>query len=278
MSVDVGAGVLVDPPGCTPPRFGLLSVAEVEDRTDGHWELGVNYDLMSCEDLITVEVCPVLPEDKTPSATGWNNATSSPFALVAGYKCSTGGRTRLSEAWDYAGKRLDRGEGRSLERRFWTVDLAGATDVVDLTPEGGAVAITDGLAMLESALGDCSPCNPIIHASRGMGTYLAERHLIGAEGNVMTALGTGSQVAVGGGYPLTGPAGDEPAAGEAWIFGTGSVKILRGSTFFTPDRSDTAASVDRAINDQMVFAERFYAALLDCCKFAVRVNLKSCCC
>jgi hypothetical protein len=47
MGIVGDGGVLVDPPGCKPANFGLLSVAEVEDRTDGHWETGIEYDLLT---------------------------------------------------------------------------------------------------------------------------------------------------------------------------------------------------------------------------------------
>lgn len=287
MGISGDGGLLVSGPAFRAARFGLLAVADVELVRDGHWQSGIEHDVESCDDLFALQPCP--PADipaKDPGTGPVGTEFADPFWLVAGYKCSVGGRP-VEEAWDFAQRRLDRGEGRSLERTFWTgrdrdnnpvrQSLAGNPDTVDLTPVAGAVQITDGVAMLESFLGDCYPGSGVIHASRGLGTYLGERNLLVRDGDVMRATGTDTAVVIGGGYPITGPAGVVPAAGEAWLFATGGIKVLRGEAFFTPPRGDLAGSIDRTINDQVVYAERPYATLLDCCIAAVRVVLGSCC-
>jgi hypothetical protein len=279
------AGVQVDGPSCVPAKFGLASVAEIEDREKGHWLDGVHYDRLSCDDLLVVsQFCE--PHTKTDSASGVDFPESDTFAIIAGYECSAAGDT-LAVAWDRAAKRLDQGAARSVERAFWTgQDSAGNNlrqslgqnpDVVDVTPVGGAVSITDGFAMLESWGGENMACQPILHAARGLGVYLAERNVIEHDGDVMYSRGTGSRVSIGGGYLVSGPDTVAAAAGEGWLFVTGSVKILRAPTFFTPDRDDDAAALDRVLNDVAVFAEREYAILLECGVAAVRVNIQSCC-
>lgn len=292
-------GVEVTGPNCVRSRYGLLSVAETEEVPDGHWESGFHHIQVSCEDIETRVVnCP---QDTTPKDTedaGLDFPVGDAFTLIAPFKCSTGG-LRLSEAWDYAEERLNRAEDRSLEQVFWTgrdaLDnrvrgalgsaIIGPDDdddeteeVVDLTPAAGAVSITDGLALLEQWAGENMACQPVIHAARGIATYLAERHLIGPEGEMMRALGTGSRVAVGGGYSTTGPDHTAADAGEAWLWVSGSIKVRRAPVFFTPTRTEEAAAVDRIINNVTVFAERNYGFTRECGLAAIKVNLKSCCC
>lgn len=286
-------GVLVSPPSCEPADFGLLSVAEMVDEPEGHWQTGILYEVQSCTDiLILTPHCP--PGEYMKPGAGGNLTTeySDPFTLMASYECGAVGRP-LSEAWDLAGSRLDRGEQRSLERAFWTgkdvegndiaPSLSENPDAVDLTPGAGTVDITTGLSILETWAGAEYPCEPIVHVNRGLATYLGERGLINAElatvsgSKVLTATGTGTRVAVGGGYGITGPGGDVPTAGEAWMFITGSILVRRSPAFFTPDRGDDAAAVDRYVNNITVFAERTYVFEQDCIVGAVRVNLQSCC-
>lgn len=291
-------GEQVAGPNCVPSRYGLLSVAEVQDMPDGHWQAGFTWDRESCEDLEVRTIACQFDTPKTTDGSGLSFPESDGFVTIAPFDCSVAGLT-LSDAWMHAEARLNQGEARTIERAFWTgMDAEGnpirgtlgvdpaivaapqlAPDpVTDLTPAAGAVSITDGLAMLESWAGDSMPCAPIIHAQRGVATYLAERRLIEPNGNVMYAIGTGSRVVVGGGYGVTGPAGVVPTTGEAWLFATGAVKVLRGRTFFTPDRDDYAAAVDRRVNDITVFAERPYGFALGCGVAAVRVHMRSCCC
>lgn len=291
MAITGNGGVLVAPPACVPARYGLLSVAEVEDRPDGHWQTGIEYELETCEDLFVMtpkcnQVTPDL-EKEVDGGTVSSDNYSDPFTMIAAYKCSTPGRP-LSEAWEHAEKRLDRGENRAIERTFWTgLDKGGNTirqslgsnpDAVDITPGAGAVSITSGLAILESWAGENYPCQPVIHAQRGLGVYLGERGIVTSEDKKeLRVTGTGSRVVIGGGYLATGPIGDVPAAGEGWLFVTGGIKVTRGPVFFTPERGRDGEAVDRVINDVIVFAERTYAIQQDCIIGAVRVLLQSCC-
>src|SRR5688572_16169033 len=116
-------GVLVDAPSCIPALYGLLSVAEVEDRPSGRWQAGIEYELETCEDLFVLtpkcnQTIPDLADKDTDGGTVDSDNFSDPFTLVAGYKCGAVGRP-LSEAWEHAEIRMDRGEARALERVFW---------------------------------------------------------------------------------------------------------------------------------------------------------------
>lgn len=392
-------GVLVAPPSCVPAKYGLLSVAEVEDRPDGHWQGGIEYELETCDDLFVMtprcnQTIPDLEKDVEGGTVGSDNF-ADPFTMVAAYKCGTGGRP-LSEAWKHAEIRLDRGEGRTLERAFWTgkdkggnairQSLGANPDAVDLTPGAGAVNVVAGVAILESWAGENYPCSPIIHAQRGLGVYLGQSGTVAGDSNgELRVTGTGSRVVVGGGYLASGggrldspaptatpnggggtlasdtyeyvvtatsatgetlpspvvsatvvatgpgatgsvdlawaavedatgyniygrqngslgligttagltftdtgavaPAAAPPTedttdtapTGEGWLYVTGSIKVLRGPTFFTPERGNDGGAVDRTVNDIVVFAERTYAIQQDCIVGAVRVLLQGCC-
>lgn len=281
-------GVEVGSPKCVAPRFGLFSVAEIEDVAHGHWEAGFYHEQLPCDDIQSVSVQCVVSDVVKDTEGGVSYPESDVFALVAPNKCSTGGAEDFARAFDLAGERLARGEMRGVERAFWTgVDsqglplrqtLGGNPDVVDLTPISGAVSITDGFAMLESWAGENMPCSPVLHAGRGLGVYLAERSLTDRDGDVLVSVGTGSRVSIGGGYLVSGPNGVAADPGEAWLFISGAIKILRSPIFYTPERGNFAGAIARSTNDVTVFAERMYGIETDCGMAAIRVNLKSCCC
>lgn len=289
MAISGGPGEQVQSPACVPARYGLLSVAEVEDRADGHWLQGFHHEQVSCDDIDSrVLECPPDNEEKDTES-GLEFPESDPFTLIAPFKCAVPGGMPLSRAWDLAEQRLDQAENRALERLFWTGrdrlgnvvrGTLGGDTAEDITPAAGAVSLTDGFALLESWAGENMSCAPILHASRGLGVYLAERNLVEASGNgsILYSKGTGSRIAIGGGYRVTGPDGVAAPAGEGWLFVTGAIRVLRGPKFFTPNRGDDAGAVDRLINDITVFAERNYGVERECGLAAIRVSLKSCCC
>jgi hypothetical protein len=151
-------------------------------------------------------------------------------------------------------------------------DAEAGITVTDLT---GATALdpVSAVALLEEALAGCVPGAGVIHAPTLAAAPLGSQALLvtGPDGAYTRA---GNQVVIGSGYPGTGPANAAVADGEVWLFGTGQVMVWRGDTFLTPP--DLAASVDKVLNDQVVFAERSYAVGFSCCLFAVRMFL-SCC-
>lgn len=291
------AGIRVPGPECKPSRFGLLSVAELAPQDDNKWARGLEWDELDCSYAPGV-VTPCPPVDAEKSYTrGFDTRVGDPFAIYAGWECSAIGVDDM--AWDNADELLTRKWQRTLERVMWDgVDQDGnvihstlaTSGAIDLTPAGGAFDPTSGVAVLESFAGDCFDCVPIIHANRGLATYLAERGLIAIEGFEQTMIGTGTRVAVGGGYGSGGPLLfdednpedpplEQPAEpGEAWMYITGSVRITTGPRFFTPNRGDLAGASNRLSNDFAVLAEQFAAIQVGCCVGAVRVTLSACCC
>jgi hypothetical protein len=288
MTISGDGGTPAPAPACRPPRYGLRSVVELDERNDHSWAKGLEWDEIPCESdtgLVSGQ-CPPLEEQRKVTNRGFGTSTSDPFAVYAGYECSTGG-TPLSVAWDNAARILEMNWWRTVERAFWTGldqdgneirETLGTIDATDLTPVDGAVEMTAGVAMLESFAGDCFDCEPIVHANKGLATFFAERHLIQRDGSNTRFLGTGTLLAAGGGYSDSGPGGVEAEAGEAWIYVTGGVRLTHGPVFFTPERDDAAGAVDRSVNDVTVYAERFAALQVGCCVGAVKVILSGCCC
>lgn len=291
MSIIGSGGTRITPAACVPPRYGLLTVAEIEDRDEaaGHWQAGFSQDVASCDDIIVMSNdCAPTPENKEGALGGVDTFDGDPFTLVAGYECSVGGRP-VEDAWRFAGDRLTQGEARAVERTFWTgldnfgnpirntLGYAYEEDegAFDVTPDDTAVPITDGLALLESWAGDNMSCAPVIHAGRGLAVYMANAGLLEPSGQILYSKGTGSRIAIGGGYLVNGPLGVEPAVGEGWMFVTGSIKVVRSPMFFTPEEGEKAAAINRSTNDIQVFAERTYGITRGCGLAAVRVILGS---
>jgi hypothetical protein len=179
-------------------------------------------------------------------------------------------------------EKLTLGEGRAIEREFWT----GANginphlaDVLDTTILAGGLPVSPvaGLAALEGALGECFGGIGLIHAPRGAIPALQASTLIERSGQRIQTTPLSTGVVAGGGYPGSAPDGTAAAAGQSWLFATGPVTLRR-----TPIEFVGASAADwtkRDTNDAILIAERTYVVTLeDCCKFAVLVDLNGCCC
>jgi hypothetical protein len=128
------------------------------------------------------------------------------------------------------------------------------------------------MAVLESALGDCAPGTGVIHANYGLASYLAASFLINQKDDAWYTV-TGQRLAIGAGYPGTGPANIPATAGTTWIFATGPVVTYRSEVFLTPERLTEA--VDSRLNNVQVYAERVYSVGWSCCLFAIQMTLCS---
>lgn len=293
MGISGDGGFPVGGPECRPARYGLASVAEVVPMEGEEWTRGLEWDELACGYVLGAVSgqCPALPEQLKTATRGYGTKYADAFAIYAGWECSAGGML-LSEAWDKADALFQANRWKAIEAALWTgVDQDDnpirssftmtdgeeppALIAEDLTPAGGTVDLTTGISILEMFASGCSGCEPTIHAPRSAGPYLSERSQLERDGDMLRISSTGSRVALGSGYTLAGPTA--PAAGEAWLYVSGSVKVMYGPRFFVPDRGDVAGAVDRLINDVTVFAEQFVALQLGCCLGAVRVDLASCC-
>ena len=280
-------GLQVPGPKITPDRYGLLTVVDPITPEDGHWEGGITWDDDLCTSIhSTVNYCPI-PVDGIPPRIldrDFNSCCADPFILYGSYDCPPIGNT-ASRAFEIAERRLDIREGRELERVFWTGITDEGVEVnpsltfgnsecgsepVDLTSPAGPVGIVASMAVLESALGACSPGSGVIHANYGIASFLTANRLIFQRDDAWFTV-TGQRLAIGAGYPGSGPGGSAAPAGTTWIFATGPIVIYRSGVRLTPERFTEA--MDAKINSVQVYAERTYAVGWSCCLFAIQTNL-----
>jgi hypothetical protein len=175
--------------------------------------------------------------------------------------------------------RLLRIESAAIAREFWTGELATAAGWADnqrlaaagdvtVVSGAGAVSITAGLAALEQALGDALAGAPgALHMTRGTLVHVAKTGPAPRrEGDLLLTL-TDHRVIADAGYPGTNPDGDDPDAGEAWIYGTARPVVWRSDVFTTPP------ALDRDVNRMRASAEEYALVNLTCGVFAARITL-----
>jgi hypothetical protein len=285
-----GARPIVDPPAFTSLPYGLWQTAQ-QPTAPAHWRNGITYIERCPVGGTTYDECvsvtgtgaPPPPEPKTANVTqDFRGAT--PITVFARFDCSPVG---LSDIDTVASEALARVEESQLEAAFWT-GSAGGTGVVfpHLAADGtvedaqgitlqsaASVCITGvdaahGLGVLEQCLDDCYDGQGVLHVPRlALATLDAWGLVRGIDGTLRTL--SGNLVAVGGGYPNTGPNGTAAPAGTAWIYATGAVFGYRSDVFATQVRD----SLDRAENTVEMLAERTYVMAWECCHLAALINL-----
>lgn len=280
--------VTVTGPAPMPKEFGLYSVATVTDAADPHAQHGVQYDPLSCGTAAAVSAAcgtpggPPMPATVQLSPARFVKSTAftvyaGPHGRLVSYRPDEL-RTK-AESW------LTLGEEAAVERGFWTgaplVDEpdalrlnAGVLDPV-LNPGGvdvlapGAVSEKLALGLLEEALGDRLLGRGVIHCPRVAFPYLADRS---APDGVRMQTKLGTDIAVGSGYTGSAPDGTAHAAGEAWLYGTGPVKVTRGERFMVGG-GDHGRLLNRTNNEINVLAARLVTVTYECALVGVRVAL-----
>jgi hypothetical protein len=300
---------IVDPPSFTPLPYGLLSTVEYPTPQPDHWQQGITYEPLcgvnvsgvggttydECIVVTGVGFAPPAPPDFT------NNFTQSPrgalpFTTFAEFDCATVG---LVNAQTLAERALSVAEPWQVERAFWTgfaggqpvvyPHLAANAQVLDVTGillqtaavnvtgtssvgiAGDLVNIETALGLLEAALANCYNGVGTIHVPQLLVPTMDAWGVIRTQGPVMKTL-NGNKVAVGAGYPGTGPDGSARAGNTCWMYATGNVFGFRSDVRVrAPDSS--AGSLDRATNTRKMIAERTYVLSWDCCLFAVQTAL-----
>lgn len=279
----------VEAPPVSPLPFGLLSAAVVNDDLTGHAQMGIQYEPAACGQVYeTRAACDTEVAafgEKAAVAdvhTGIPLVVGDPFNLYSLFVCNPVGLgpDRMRQK---AGESLTLGEGRGVEHALAS-RLPLAAGAVDLTPGGAAgdaLHPIDGLAALEGWSSRFYGGVPTIHVPRAVGTILGS---LGGHQRAGARLETkqGALVASGGGYwELAGPPTDaedpetiqEPVAGEAWLYVTGTVVVHRApNADATPLVMNRGAGVSGASNDALVLATRPYTVTWECITGAVRVS------
>lgn len=290
-----GPRPIVDGPTFAPRPFGLWSV--IEDRSaivaDGHWRNGVIWeDLCGIGSSTYDDYClETNPDTKAANVTR-PKFGATPFAAFAEVDCSPVGYSE-AEHEGRAAEALARVESWQVERAFWTgtaggdanivyPHLAAASAVVDTTQVvtvnlqcattavTGSVLldITEGIGRLEAALGNCLNGRGVIHMPLVLAEMAFRANAVKADGPQLKTQ-AGNLVALGAGYPGSGPDGTTVANAQ-WIYATGSVFGYRSAV----ERFQFRESFDRSENTGKMIAERTYLLGFSCCcLYAVLVSL-----
>jgi hypothetical protein len=281
-----------------PLPYGLLEVASVPaDNSDPHWQRGVAYQTPCVTGATTYDECLVVTGSggapPAPSSKAENVDLSFraalPFTVYARFDCSPVGVSG-TEREQLAEQALASVQGWQVERTVWT-GLADGQDVVFPSLSGDTAAVysqgsqtallqspvvtgnstaTDavtGVGLLEGLLGDCHAGVGVIHVPQAALPTIWP--LVKVQGGRLKTL-AGNDVAVGAGYPGTGPGGVAAGDGEAWLYGTGPVFAYRGERLSIREPAD---ALDRANNTLSLLAERTFAVGWGCCHFAVLISL-----
>lgn len=254
--------------GITPsaPARGLLQVAQVVDYDDPiRWGSGIEVDAPPCGCATTwAPDCEVEPDDNPVAADVIAAAGPGPqfdsFTVEHVDACSTLGRAPSVEQEQSARTSFEAMEPAAIEAEFWTgALLADSPHLASPTadePNPQGVEVVDAVATLESAIAEACRAG-VIHVTPAAATWMARFHLLTREGGRhYTPLGT--PVAVGSGYPGTGPDGEEAPEGFAWMYATGPIRVHRAPIRTTRD-------IDHEVNREVVRVDRLVLVEWDQC-------------
>lgn len=199
----------------------------------------------------------------TKTADGIDVVTGSPFSIYKMTECQD--LREDDTAW--AQRSLALGEAHAVESAFMQAVLAQPT--TDLPNGSTPVSLINGIAILEGYAADTYGGVPTLHVPRSVATRaIAKSALtVGLDFSVMTP--QGAMVANGGGYSLNlGPDGTPAPAGQAWLYATGLVTLVRRPV-------EAHRTLDHVNNNQVVLAERTYVPAVECFVAAVLVTLEA---
>jgi hypothetical protein len=243
----------IDAPVRESIRGGLLSVARVIDAPKEALYVGVKY--LRGDNTPPVPV-PDIGEDKE-FAIFEDAVEAEPFTLYKGvdYAMLLGAQT------DVAGH-FTAGESYGVEKAL----QAGVLNdqATDLTPTAGTPVtnIKYAIGLLEQYAADSYVGLPILHGNRQavalMGQYVTDT------GGFKLFTKQGTPIANGGGYGPDGP--DTAGAGEAWLYITGGITILRGPL-------DVYPAHNLKSNRNLALAERTYVPVVDSFVAAILVGI-----
>jgi hypothetical protein len=249
----------------------LLDTATVIDGIE--WQDGRDlFDSFNC-----------MKFDGSADFCGPNNKTLDQIAdWISGYRFAAyGGVTCKAVGLDQQGMErrvrevFEKGESTAVERSLMATRFTADTDPtprwdapVDITPASGAVKPGTGIALLEGFAASEYVGGAVLHVPLSTASSILGVNGAEFEGSVLRTK-FGSKIAAGAGYdyPNLGPTGAAAAAGERWLYATGSVVLMRGEPIIRQ-----VMNTDN--NDVVVLAERPYVAAVDCFAAAIRVTVE----
>lgn len=288
-----GPRQLVAPPGFADRGFGLLSTVELRDTPEVHWRNGVTFTTLcglgssSYDDLCVTGTPAAKAADMSTPTRG-----ATPFVAFAEVDCPPVGYI-VEEQRARGVDALTRTESWQVERAFWTGQAGGDTGIVyphlaadttvldvgvlpEVTLQCAATSVTgsvildvaEGLGRLEAAYAGCANGQGVIHVPTILAEQLWRANVVKANGpQLRTQLG--NLVAVGAGYPGTGPDGGS-LPNAVWVYMTGPVFAYRSM----PETFAFRESLDRSSNTVRTIVERTYVLGFDCCcLFALPISV-----
>lgn len=295
---------IVDGPVFTGMPYGLwTAVQQRPGDADPHWRNGVTWQDF-CPQIISgstvYDACAAVtgtgggppPPGLLASNVIETNRGATPFTVYAEFDCSPVGLDAAGER-ALAETALSKIESFEVEYAFWT-GVSGGQNVVWphlaanaslLDPNGitlqmaaspvvtGGAGIASALGQLEYQLSQSYGGQGVIHMPRSVFAAAVAQRLIdfdqAGDGRLYTK--SGNVLAVGGGYPGTGPSGSAPASGTAWMYATGALFGYRSDVFV----QQTPGNFDRAQNTVRRIAQRTYLFGFECALIGALVNLPS---
>lgn len=250
-----------------PLPYGLFSVLVPRDGADPHWEHdGVIWESLTCEPVSGIgDGCATDDVTGLPKSFASNGdfGEADTFHVYGSYACGHGGGHTPDYAQQRATEHLQAREEAFVERAIWTGELdnvgfaSSAEEAVS-----GAVSIRRAVAALVQWLGTNYGSQGVIHMTLEAAEVAASLDVLIVVGSQLRTR-TGVLVVAGAGYPGTGPAGQDPAAGQTYIYATPGLLGYRSEIF--PGAVGPGAGFDRANNDLYAVAERGYAVGWDPC-------------
>lgn len=285
-----GPKTLVTAPNFEPRDYGLLSVVQPRyDEPDNHWRNGVIWqDICGLGGNTYDPFCLASGGGTTPASKAdnidWNTYGATPFTPFIELDCSPVGFTQ-DEMRARGADALTRVESYQVERAFWTGVAGGDTGVVyphlaansattdtSLLPvvnlqcaastvTGSTILdVTEGIGRLEAAFAALYPGGRgVVHVPLILAEALFMQHIVEIRGGVMYT-GAGNKVAVGAGYPGTGPDGSM-LSNAVWVYMTPPVFAYRSSQF----SFRFVEMFDRETNTLKMIVERTYVLGYSCC-------------
>jgi hypothetical protein len=303
-----GARQIVDPPSFTPVPFGLLTTVEWPAIEGPHWQNGISYSPMCSPTVsgigsLTYSQCLAVTGagGSPPAPPNLSNNVqrvlrgATPCVAYVEFDCAPVGNEQAQAAAEQA---LAMAASSQVELAFWTGLAAGqnvvfphlAANAQVLDPSGillqtvainvtgsnvigvsgDLLNIETALGLLEGALANCYGGVGVIHVPEMLLPTMDAWGIVRSVGSVMKTL-NGNKVAVGSGYPGTGPDGTSRVGNSCWMYATGNVFGFQSEVRVRAPQGPQA--FDRSTNTMRMIAERTYVLGWDCCHFAVQASL-----
>lgn len=262
----LGTPVYIEAPTVAPAAGGLYAVANVMEGEPHVGASGFQYLSENCGVASSLDDPACLTAEARAEKTFGETvvvASTDPFAVYKGVQCVD----LHDDDSGWAQRGLELTEHIAVETQVMEELLAGATDITP-TP-GTAVPVRLGIALLEGIAAANYGGVPVLHMARSTATIgLSEEALtFGLDYTITTK--QGALVANGGGYETNlSPAGVAAPEGQAWMYVTGAVTVVRG-----PVITNRVLAVGEGLNLQQALAERLVAVSAECIKYAVLVEL-----